>query len=156
MKPHPIYDEYYGTKDGKVFSTKWNKLKQIKPVLNKCNNGYYVVHLRKDGKKYQVYHHRFIADIFLPNPDNLNELNHIDEDKGNNCVENLEWATRKHNVSYSLAKEYIIENVVTGEKNKIRNLSDWCKENKIPWGSAMDNARGTTKTIRKVYKIHRS
>ena len=156
MNPHPIYDEYYGTPDGKVFSTKFNKVRELKPVLNKCNNGYYLLACYKDGKKYQIYHHRFIADIFLPNPNNLTEINHIDEDKSNNCAENLEWSCRKDNMDHSIAKKYVVEDLKTGEKFIIRNLSDWCRRNSVSWCTAMVHLRGKQKTIkRKRYKLYR-
>ena len=156
MKEHPIYKGYYGTKEGRLFSTKWNKLKELKPILQKSNNGYLLMCCYVDGVRHQVLPHRFIADIFIPNPDNLPEINHIDEDKTNNSIENLEWCTRKHNVAHSLAKEYMIENLKTGEKKRICCLSDWCKDNGVGWDSAMKNLQGKIKTIKKrTYRIYR-
>lgn len=62
--------------------------------------GYKKVHLYKNGsgKPFQV--HRLVAEAFIPNPDNLPQVNHIDEDPSNNCVENLEWCDPKYNVNY--------------------------------------------------------
>ena len=74
----------------------------IKP--RKKANGYLQVILQDNGIKKCVHIHRLVAEAFIPNTDNLPEVNHIDEDKTNNRVSNLEWCTRKYNAEYSLAK----------------------------------------------------
>ena len=51
--------------------------------------------------------HRLVAMAFIPNPNGYNELNHKDEDKTNNSVENLEWCTHRENIRYSLARPII-------------------------------------------------
>lgn len=68
----------------------------LKPEYS--NKGYACVHLRKENKtkKYRV--HRLVAETFIDNPDNLPEVNHIDENKVNNCVDNLEWCNRIQNM----------------------------------------------------------
>lgn len=73
--------------------------------LQKHYQGYRVVMLWK-GCKYKVFRvHRIVADSFIPNPQNLPEINHKDENKTNNCVNNLEWCDRKYNVNYGTLKE---------------------------------------------------
>ena len=63
--------------------------------------GYCTVGLRRDGHDpEQKKVHRLVAIAFIPNPDNLPEVNHIDEDKTNNCVANLEWVTHKQNENH--------------------------------------------------------
>lgn len=75
------------------------KEKLIKPY--KDSTGYLVVSLRDSkGNTYRKKIHRLVAQAFLPNPDNLNVVNHKDENKLNNVVENLEWCTTNYNANY--------------------------------------------------------
>ena len=60
-------------------------------------NGYTRVGLSRDGKVKSYYIHVLVAEAFIPNPDNLPEVNHIDENKMNNQVNNLEWCNHKYN-----------------------------------------------------------
>ena len=81
--------------NGKVFNQRTGKY--LKPI--KGSNGYYHVTLCY-GKKEDCMIHRLVAEAFLPNADNLPQVNHKDENKLNNSVENLEWCTAKYNVNY--------------------------------------------------------
>lgn len=63
--------------------------------------GYYQITLWKgkhNGKTYLI--HRLVAQHFIPNPDNLPQVNHIDHDRSNNRVDNLEWCTAKYNSNH--------------------------------------------------------
>ena len=62
--------------------------------------GYCIVRLRKDGKGKSYLVHRLVAQAFIPNPLNLPQVNHIDENKKNNNIDNLEWCTAKYNANY--------------------------------------------------------
>lgn len=76
------------------------KQRILKPTIT--NYGYAMVGLTdKDGKMRLVLIHRLVALAFLPNPDGLPVINHKDENKLNNCVENIEWCTRAYNNSYN-------------------------------------------------------
>jgi hypothetical protein len=147
---HPNFPGYYGTYDGEVFSNKgrYGSLRKLNPILQKNNNGYFLLVLKVNNKRIQILHHRFIAQIFLPNPENFNEINHIDKNKSNNSVKNLEWCDRKYNASFSLAKKYLIENIKTGEKYVIENLSDWCKDNNVSSTSAHKVCSGKIKKVK--------
>jgi hypothetical protein len=59
--------------------------------------GYPVLSLRKDGKTHICTLHRLLAKAFIPNPNNLREVNHKDGDKTNCSIENLEWCTSREN-----------------------------------------------------------
>ena len=76
--------------------------KYIKIFKNK--HGYLNCFLYKNGKRKCYLVHRLVANAFIPNHDNLPQINHKDENKENNCVENLEWCTNKYNAEYSKNK----------------------------------------------------
>ena len=112
-KPVVGYEGYYEVDQfGRVFSVERvisvddNGRKYEKPVSGKqmkqClkNNGYKSVSLTKGGSTKAFYVHRLVAEAFIPNPDNLPMVNHKDEDKTNNFLENLEWCTAKYNCNY--------------------------------------------------------
>lgn len=66
---------------------------------------YLAVILHNGDKKRQVRIHRLVAEAFIPNPNNYTEINHKDENKYNNHVENLEWCSRSYNVNYGTRNE---------------------------------------------------
>ena len=72
------------------------------------NAGYEIVTFNKD-KIYSRTVHRLVAIAFLPKPDGCDEINHKDENKLNNSVENLEWCTHKYNMNYGTANKRISE-----------------------------------------------
>lgn len=84
---------------GKGHSTKVHQPEmELKPTVDSW--GYYGVNLWKDGKNTRKKVHRLVAEAFLPNPMGLRFINHKDEDKSNNSVENLEWCTTAYNNTY--------------------------------------------------------
>lgn len=74
----------------------------LKPWKNR--KGYLHVDLSKNGIRRKALIHRLVAQSFIPNPNNYPEINHKDENKTNNAVDNLEWCTREYNNNYSKAK----------------------------------------------------
>lgn len=77
-----------------------------KVLAIKYLKGYPAVHLcdHQHRAKHKTIH-RIVAEAFLPNPDNLPEVNHKDENPKNNCVENLEWCTQIYNIRYGTGVE---------------------------------------------------
>jgi len=73
----------------------WGRVRRGENVLKGVvgSNGYLQVGLYKDGIKAWKYIHRLVCLSFLPNPEGKRTVNHIDENKANNLLENLEWAT---------------------------------------------------------------
>lgn len=69
--------------------------------LNLNSDGYLQGKLCKDGKMKTIRIHRLVAEHFLPNPNNLPEVNHKDYDRTNNNVDNLEWSSHKENIQHS-------------------------------------------------------
>ena len=63
-------------------------------------NGYMTITLWKDNSGHTKHIHRLVAETFIENPDNLPEVNHIDENKENNRIDNLEWCNSKYNMNY--------------------------------------------------------
>lgn len=68
--------------------------------LGTHKRGYKTIMLHKNKKHKLWLVHRLVALNFIPNPNNLPQINHKDEDKTNNCVENLEWCTNEYNAHY--------------------------------------------------------
>ena len=81
------------------------KYKEETKALTKDGKGYSRVLVSKNGKHKNLRVHRLVAQAFIPNPHNLSQVNHKDEDKTNNCVDNLEWCNCQYNVDYSLSKK---------------------------------------------------
>lgn len=80
----------------------------LKP--SKARGGYKKVALYKNGKPKNFLIHRLVAQAFIPNPNNCPQVNHIDENKVNNKVSNLEWCTAKYNDNYGSRNKRMKEN----------------------------------------------
>ena len=97
------YEDLYQVSNlGRVKSLKDNKGNYREKILSNSTTtqGYLFVHLYKNGKVKLFTVHRLVAMHFIDNSNNYKEVNHKDENKSNNCVENLEWCTREYNNNY--------------------------------------------------------
>lgn len=96
MKEIKGFSHYKITDDGRVWSNYSNRF--LTPSIN--NKGYLNVDLCENGQRTHKAIHRLVAETYLPNPKNLPMVNHKDENKTNNCVDNLEWCDAKYNRNY--------------------------------------------------------
>lgn len=92
------FPDYLVTSNGRVFSLKYGKFKELKQ--EKTKSGYLFVRLCKNNEKFHKYVHRLVAQAFITNYENKKEINHIDENKTNNHASNLEWVTHKENINH--------------------------------------------------------
>lgn len=115
MRQIKNYPDYLATLDGKVFSLK--SMKFIKPLL--INSGYFLIRLRNDFKEKSLLLHRVIADTYIENIDNKEQVNHIDGNKLNNCVLNLQWNTPSENMRHAYDN-----NLIKLSDKKIKACSD--------------------------------
>ena len=115
-----VYEGLYKVSNfGRILSLNYNKTG--KPDLmtpRKRKDGYFQVNLRKNGEYKTCSLHRLVAQTFLPNPNNLPQVNHIDQDKTNNRVENLEWKSPKDNCNHGTRNERIAKANTNGKLSK--------------------------------------
>lgn len=104
MKDIAGYEGLYAvTSCGKVWSYKRKKFKAQR--LRK--DGYMDINLYKDGKSKSFLTHRLVAQAYLPNPLGLSDVNHLDENRAHNWVNNLQWCSHKDNTNYGTHNERI-------------------------------------------------
>ena len=141
MKLIEGFDYYYITEDGKLYSNAYGELREIAQQTDR--KGYKRVGL-SNRKSYRV--HRLVARAYIPNPHGYEQVNHKNEIKDDNRVENLEWCTNDYNKKYS-AKWW---KVLTPEGNveDIKNLEQYCRDKKI--NAPNMRTRGVSKGYRLV------
>lgn len=100
------FEGYQISNLGRVKSLNYRHTKRERILQQRLGTeGYCQINLFKNGKKYAFLVHRLVAMAYIPNPNGKPQVNHIDECKTNNCVENLEWATAKENTNYGTRNE---------------------------------------------------
>ena len=147
-RPIEGYEHYEVSNLGRVRSwinNKWRRRSAPKILsLHRLTKGYLGVSLSsapKVSKTIKV--HRLVAKAFIPNPDNLPQVNHKDENKTNNCVSNLEWCTNKYNLSYGTARQRIFETIERNGGYKVRPIIQKDLEGNAirEWNSATEAAK---------------
>lgn len=94
------YESYEVSSSGRVISHNYLGAGITKELVPSKCRGYLQVNLFKNGKQKCKRIHRLVAEAFIPNPNGFKEVNHIDGNKENNCVSNLEWCTRAQNLAH--------------------------------------------------------
>lgn len=130
------FKNYFVSNEGRVFSEKSKKY--LSP--DKVGSGYLKVDLYLNGERNTKLIHRLVAEAFVPNnnPKINTEVNHKDENKTNNKVENLEWCDRKYNNEYSKIQEILT-------KQKKKPVYQYSLDNKLvtTWPSARECERNS-------------
>lgn len=107
MKQIEEFPDYFVNETGEIWSKSYHlkknkncELRKLKPSLN-IRDGYLIVSLMKDGKKYTKNVHRLVALTLISNSENLEQVNHINGIKTDNSIQNLEWCSPSHNTKHS-------------------------------------------------------
>lgn len=125
---------------GRVKSFHYNREKILQPLISV--RGYYKYTLVKNKTKKQCFMHQLIATAFIPNPNNYPCVNHINGNKKDNRIDNLEWCTIKENNQHAYK---------TGLNKGVRSYDNVCSKTVLQydmqgnfikeWGSTMDIQR---------------
>lgn len=127
-KPIQGFPNYQVSNLGNIKSINYrhtNKEKVLNPSLR---NSYYSVQLYNENGLKRCNIHRLVAEAFIPNPNNLLQVNHKDENKLNNCVGNLEWCSSKYNCNYGERNEKIgnrVKKKITQYSKKGEIMKEW-------------------------------
>jgi hypothetical protein len=131
------YPDYMVSNMGKVKSLKFGKEK----ILRQCKlkDGYLYVSLSKNNKQKTFKVHRLVAQMFIPNPYNLPQVNHKNEIKTDNNVNNLEWCTASYNNSYGTRLERV-------SKTSGKKIIGTNEKETLTFNSAREAGRNFNKT----------
>jgi len=164
MKLIPNYPEYSITPDGRVFSHKkpggngkgkvldYSYKRELKPQKNK--KGYLQIVLEQNTNRARnTGIHRLVAETYIKNPECLEQVNHINEIKNDNRVDNLEWCNNQYNMEYSRSKKYLLEHLETKTITPIFNLRKTCAEMGLTC-SCLHRTLGGKRNHHKGYKLH--
>ena len=124
---YPIADfsKYFISKCGKICSEKSNIIMK----LQSNKDGYCKIGLCKDGKKYTKLIHRLLAEIFIPNPENKQFIDHKNHIRNDNRLENLHWVTKKENNQNQSKQSTSLWQGVIYEESGNRYRAQWRDEN---------------------------
>ncbi len=130
-------NNYEVSTTGRVRNPRTGKI--VNPRKDKY--GYLVVGLYKDGVRKFCKVHRLVAQAFLPNPDGLPIVNHKDENKENNRVDNLEWCNDKYSINYGTRNEKVSKSMTNGKRSK--TVYQYTLDGQLVkvWPSAMECGR---------------
>ena len=114
------FPNYFVNPNGDMYSRLSGKLRLLHPTTNSKGYLYHVIKNSK-GKRHIYKVHRAVAIAFIPNPNNLSEVHHIDENPGNSSVDNLMWVSHLQNMQAGTqiqrkSKPVVLTSIKTGEK----------------------------------------
>lgn len=96
------YPNYQVSHKGNIRSLNYNRTGVVKNMIPKPDKwGYLICVLRNKNGKKTLHIHRLVSDVFIPNPNRLSQINHIDGDKNNNSINNLEWCSQSYNMNHA-------------------------------------------------------
>lgn len=144
---------------GKIYVSNKGRIKRNKTASfgTKKDDGYMTVQFSKEGNFSNHYVHRLVAKAFIPNPLSLPEIDHIDGNKSNNCVENLRWVTRLENVKaahetglqpkrkHPRSKSVVRVDLKTGKEERYDSIVQAARKNNWYVGSISNVCNGRTK-----------
>ena len=144
---HGYEGKYQVSNYGRIKSLYTNKLK--KATIK--NTGYKCVDLYLNGKRENKTIHRLVAMAFIPNPNSYKVINHIDGNKLNNNVNNLEWCTQSYNIKHSYDNNLhipTIEKAINSRKRKIL-----CHQNNKKYNSIIEAAKDLNLNTGKICEV---
>lgn len=153
MKDIKGYEGLYAvTSCGRIWSYRKNKFLTYCYSSAKPDARYFRVYLYKQGKPTPYQVHRLVAEAYIPNPNNLPVVNHKDENKFNNCVNNLEWCTYLYNNTYGTAlirnAEKHFKKIYCEELNRTyKSLTEASKDLHISKSHLCEVLKGTRKSV---------
>lgn len=119
------------------------RAKILKASIDK--QGYKTVNLWNNGQKKTYKIHRLVAKTFIPNPNNYLVINHIDENKMNNDISNLEWCTQKHNILHSVKKLAQRRKIVRDDGKEYESIADALRDLGLKTNHISDVCNGKRK-----------
>ena len=124
------------SRDGRVYSIKSNSLL----VQHETEKGYFRVNVTIDGQCYHRRVHRLVAETYIPNDNpELDTVDHIDGDKSNNSVENLQWMSRGDNIRKSNSIPVIVKDLSTEYTKEYNSIYEAANDLSVPYSSVCRN-----------------
>ena len=131
FREYPKNTNYLVDDEGFIYSKRFKK--KLTPKENW--DGYQRIQIWKDNKCHMIGWHRVIAETWIPNPENKPFVNHIDGNKSNNDLRNLEWASRKRNCDHAYSTglrtdncEVLVRNAFTGFEKEYYSLEEVARQ----------------------------